>query len=197
MKILIGTKNRHKLKELLNIANEYSKWEFISLNELENVDEPIENGTSFYENALIKAKYYFEQFHIPVITDDSGLVVKSLNGKPGIFSARYASTNGRDACSKDNRKKLLEELEGVVDRSAYFECDMVYYDGTSVLHSVGQFDGEILEEELGENGFGYDTIFFAKELGIPLGLVSDEVKNQCSHRYIAFYKLLSLLQHSL
>lgn len=196
MKILLGTKNVHKLKELQEIAKKHSNLNFISLNEVEEVEEPIENGMSFYENALIKAKYYFQQYHLPVIADDSGLVVKALNGKPGIYSARYASIDGKDASSKDNRKKLLEELRGVLDREAYFECDMVYYDGSRILHTSGQLDGEILEEETGENGFGYDTLFFAKTLGKPLGLVSEEIKNQSSHRFIAFHKLLTLLSIS-
>lgn len=197
MKILIGTKNKHKLKELQDIAKKYSNFEFISLNEVNDVEEPVEDGTTFYENALIKAKYYYEAYHMPVIADDSGIIVEALNGKPGIYSARYASTDGKDASSIRNRKKLLKELEGVTNRRAYFECDMVYYDGTTTFHTTGLFEGEILEDEIGDNGFGYDPIFLAYSLGKPLGLVSDEIKNQCSHRFFAFNKLLSLLKENL
>lgn len=193
MKILLGTKNQHKVKELQKIAKEYPNFEFISLNELKFVEEPIEDGTSFYENALIKARYYYEMYHIPVITDDSGIVVNALNGKPGIYSARYASTNGKDASSIQNRQKLLNDLKEITNRKAYFECDMVFYDGTTTINTSGVFEGEILNEEIGENGFGYDPIFFASCLGKPLGLVSEEIKNQYSHRFLAFSKLLSLL----
>lgn len=197
MKILIGTKNKHKLKELQNIAREYLNFEFISLNEFNYVEEPVEDGTSFYENALIKAKYYYDAYHMPVITDDSGIVVDALDGKPGIYSARYASTNGKDASSMSNRQKLLEELKGVTNRKAHFECVMVYYDGNKTIHATGIFEGEILENEIGDNGFGYDPIFFANCLGKPLGVVSDESKNKCSHRFFAFSKLLSLLKENL
>lgn len=183
MKILLATKNKHKVKELEAIFM-YSQLDvdLLDLDAFFEVEEPLEDGNTFLENAIIKAKYYYTQFHIPVISDDSGIVVDALNGAPGIYSARYASVNQTNASSADNRKKLLAEMKGVTQRSARFECAMVYYDGQRCITATGKTEGTILEEEVGHNGFGYDTLFYSSEYEKPMGLLSESEKNQISHR---------------
>lgn len=192
MKVLLGTKNKYKIEELKSIAKEMigDKITFISLYDLEDIEEPIENGSTFFENSLIKAKYYYNHYKIPVIADDSGIVVNSLNGRPGINSARYASKDGKDATDADNRRKLLLEMKDFTNRKAYFKSVIVYYDGNNTINGTGILNGSILKEETGENGFGYDSIFYVDELSKPLGLVDSSVKNKISHRQIAFKELI-------
>lgn len=183
MKVLLATKNKHKVKELTSIfGNSQLNIEMLNLSDFPEIEEPIEDGDTFLENAIIKAHYYYDQFGIPVISDDSGIVVSALGGAPGIYSARYASINQSNACSADNRKKLLAEMKGIAHRDAYFECAMVYYDGKQCVTASGKTEGTILEEEVGQNGFGYDSLFYSLEYEKPMGLLSDDEKNQISHR---------------
>lgn len=194
MKVLLATKNKHKVKELTHIF-ENSQLEIVLLNltDFPEIEEPVEDGHTFIENAIIKAKYYYAHFGIPVISDDSGIVVDALDGAPGIYSARYASVNQANASSADNRKKLLAEMEGITQRNAHFECAMVYYDGTTCFTSTGKTEGLILEKEVGHNGFGYDTLFYAFEYEKPMGLLSEDEKNQISHRGKASRALIQQL----
>ena len=197
-KVLIATSNQGKIKELKRILTEYTNNNNISLtiltlNDFPKISEPIENGTTFEENAIIKAKYYYNAFKLPVICDDSGLEVDALAKKPGIYSARYASIDGKDASSLENRKKLLNELKGVTKREARFCCAMAYYDGKNLFTTIGCTEGRILEEEIGSNGFGYDPIFYSTEVQKPMGLIDDYSKDLISHRGKAFRKLIALL----
>ena len=148
-----------------------------------------ENGTTFYENALIKAKAVSEALSLPALADDSGLEVDGLNGAPGIYSARY-SKSGLD---KDNNKLLLKNLEGK-DRNARFVCCMVYYYKGKIISSFGQTEGEILFEEQGENGFGYDPLFYSKDLNKCLGVATDQEKNSISHRSRALKEIVEKLK---
>lgn len=196
MKILLGTKNKHKIIEMKRILLDKLKdedLEIISLNDVEDVIEPIEDGKSFSKNALIKAKYYYELFKIPTIADDSGVSVDALNGEPGIFSARYASTNNENSSNKANRDKLLEVMKDVTNRSAYYTCAIAYYSSNNEIITEGYSYGKILYEEIGENGFGYDIIFYSNELDKPLGLATEDEKDSISHRAKAINKLVDVL----
>lgn len=194
--ILLGTKNQNKVKELKKIADKAigTSIQLISLNDLPYVEEPLENGNTFYENALIKAKYYYQVYQMPVITDDSGLCVDALKGRPGVFSARYASQNTHDAPDAANRMKLLDEMKDVKERNAHFCCSMVFYDGSQIIVSEGKLEGKILTREVGKNGFGYDALFLPLGYHQSLGELDEDTKNQMSHRFRAFNQLLEKLK---
>ena len=186
MKIAIATKNNGKLKEFEELARGTSH-EFIKIPE--NIkDLPPETGSTFYENALIKAEFISKQLGIPAIGDDSGLEVDALDGSPGIFSARYSKT-GLD---NDNCLKLIENLDGLEDdkRSARFRCCLVgYFDG-KIIQSNGTLEGSIAREFKGTNGFGYDPVFITKN-GKHLAELDKDEKNMISHRSEAFKELLT------
>jgi len=185
MKIAVATKNQGKLKEFKELASN-SDYEFIHLPE-NIVDLPPETGSSFYENALIKAQFVSKELGIPAIGDDSGLEVDALEGKPGIYSARY-SESGTD---QDNCLKLLKELEECKDktRNARFKCSLVGYFQGKIISSSGSLEGKIATQFKGSNGFGYDPIFVV-ESGYHLAELKKSEKNEISHRSSAFLKLL-------
>lgn len=195
MKVLFGTSNEHKIKEVKEIIAKHKlDIVLLSLKDMDVLyDEPIEDGESFLDNAIIKAKYYYEKYQIPVISDDSGLEVVALNGLPGIHSARYASINTYNSSSKDNRVKLLKELENKTNRNAKFTCVVVYYDGVNLINASGEVSGEILNHEQGDNGFGYDSLFYLPNYGKTMAEISEEEKNKLSHRGNAVESLIDLL----
>lgn len=185
-KLLIASNNKHKIEEIRTVLNK----EFDSILSLEEAGiscDPAETGTNFYENALIKARAAQQFADIPVLADDTGLCVNSLGGLPGINSARYAGDHNNVA----NRRKLLRELENKQDRSAYFACAIVllYPDG-KVICGNGRVDGHILLREKGENGFGYDSIFYCDELCKTFAEATVEEKLDVSHRSRALRDLL-------
>lgn len=194
MQILLGTKNKHKIIELTAIINELSpKLEIKTLNDFIDINEPVEDGNSYEENAFIKAKYYFDHFHIPVVADDSGLEVKCLNDKPGIYSARFAKIYGQEVSDENNRKillQLLKEYRGNKKRSATFVCAILFYDGQNTFTTRGLTHGYITKEEKGTGGFGYDPIFYSDELKKTLAEATEEEKNMISHRGKALRKML-------
>lgn len=150
-----------------------------------------ETGSTFYENALIKAKTVAEALGLPALADDSGLCVNALSGAPGIFSARYAG----DGNDEHNIEKLLRNLKGEKDRSARFVCSLVfYYPDGKIVSAEGETEGEILFEKDGENGFGYDPIFYSKDLKKSFGKASEEEKNSVSHRSRAIKALREKLK---
>ena len=187
--IVLASNNKHKLKEFKEILKNYN---VLSLNDIEFYNEIEENGTSFEENALIKAKTIHKflkgkDLEYIVIADDSGLCVDSLNGEPGIYSARYAGEHGND---EDNRRKLLKELEGK-DRNAYFVCMIVvYYSNNEYKTFEGRTYGKITTEEIGKKDFGYDCIFYSDDLNKTFGEATEEEKNRVSHRGRAIEKML-------
>ena len=196
MKLLLGTKNKNKIIEMTRILKESLsnlELEIISLKDLNDVEEPIEDGNTFSENAVLKAKYYYDIFKIPTIADDSGISVNALDGRPGIYSARYASTTNENSSSKANRDKLLDELKDENDRSAYYTCAIALYYGDSYIVTEDYTYGKILFEEVGTNGFGYDFIFHSTELNKPLSVATDEEKDSISHRAKAIKKLIKLI----
>ena len=179
-KLVVATGNAHKLREIAQIFPEY---EVISQKQAGFFDEVDETGLSFMENALIKARAACEALGLPVLADDSGLCVEALGGAPGIYSARYSGAHGDD---KGNRALLLKNMQGIADRTAYFVCAVavVSPDGREWT-AEGKTEGEILVEEDGEGGFGYDPIFFSADLQKSFGIASAEEKNSVSHRYRA------------
>jgi XTP/dITP diphosphohydrolase len=162
------------------------------------VPDADETGLTFIENALLKARNATRRTGLPAIADDSGIEVDYLNGAPGIFSARYA---GKGASDEQNLKKLLDELEGIpeAERSARFQCLMVYlrheFDPTPVI-CQGTWEGRILFEPRGKNGFGYDPIFFVPTHDCSSAELPPEVKNKLSHRGQALRKMVESLGHT-
>lgn len=185
MKIAIATKNSGKLKEFQQLAKN-TNFELIPIPE--SISElPPETGKTFYENALIKAKFISNALEIPAIGDDSGLEVDALNGGPGIYSARY-SESGED---KDNCLKLLKNMTDLKleFRAARFKCCLVGFFEGKIIKSFGALEGRISEGFKGDKGFGYDPIFITQN-GMHLAELEKEEKNAISHRSLAFRELL-------
>lgn len=188
MKIVFATGNRGKLREAGEI---FKGFEIVPIKNFPKWTAPEETGTTFLENAVIKAEAAAAAAEGRIVlADDSGLVVPALDGAPGIFSARF-SAEGTDAA---NRKKLLGELSGVADRSAWFTCSavMIFPNGR-VIAAEGRCEGKIIETERGENGFGYDPIFVPDSFDRTLAELSEEEKNAISHRGKAFRKLMQMI----
>ena len=179
-KVVVASNNKHKIKEFKEILKNY---EILSLKDIDFNDDIVEDGKTFEENSLIKAKTihdYLKSKNLDyiVMADDSGLCVDSLNGEPGIYSARYAKEHD----DKANRDKLLKELEGK-NREAYFNCTIaVYYPNGEHKVFVGKTFGEITKEEIGKTDFGYDCVFLSKDLNKTFGEATEEEKNSVSHR---------------
>lgn len=192
MKVVLASGNAGKIRELQHrLGNQF---ELVSQNDL-GVIAPPEDGLSFVENAIIKARAASEQTGLPAIADDSGLSVDALNGAPGIYSARFS---GKDATDEKNNALLLEKLANVGDteRTARFQCALVFVrhanDPVPVI-CQGTWEGHILHEPQGTNGFGYDPLFFAFEQGCASAQLPPEVKNQVSHRGKAINLLIECL----
>lgn len=188
MKILIATHNLHKKEEIQQILGE--KYNVTSLTDYNIHDEIIEDGKTFHENALIKAKFCFEKTGKPSLGDDSGLVVEALDGRPGIFSARYA---GNHDFAK-NMAKVLEEMKNVENRKAYFVTVMCLVDETGEHYFEGRVYGNLTQEIRGEKGFGYDPIFIPENHEITFAEMKPEEKNKISHRRNAIDKFLHFLE---
>lgn len=189
--VVVATGNAHKVTEIEAIlAPVMPGTSFYALGELGDFPEPVENGDSFTENAIIKAQAACEQTGLPAVADDSGLVVDALSGEPGIMSARWAGVHGDDA---RNNAKLMREMEDVADedRTARFHSSVVliYPDG-SVLTGEGDCEGMIGREPKGENGFGYDPLFWPAETpGRTMAELEPVEKNAISHRGYALADL--------
>ena len=193
MKIIFATGNEGKMKEIREILAD-PQVEILSMKEAGITAEIEENGTSFEENAVIKAKAVMELCHEIVLADDSGLEIDYFNKEPGIYSARYM---GEDTSYRIKNQNLIDRLEGVPDeeRTARFVCVIAaaFPDG-EVLTARGTIEGRIGYEEKGENGFGYDPIFYVPEYGCSTAQLSPEVKNQISHRGKALREMKRKLQ---
>ena len=175
MKVVAATGNRHKLKEFREI---FPDWDIVSEREAGFSGEVEETGTTFIENALIKARAVCKATGFAALADDSGLCVDALGGAPGVLSARYSG--GGDA---ENRALLLKNMEGIKARGAHFACAvaLVFPDGRE-LTAEGATFGVILEEERGTGGFGYDSLFFSDDLQKSFAEASEGEKNAVSHR---------------
>ena len=191
MKILFATKNKGKYKEVKNIFSGCDI-ELLSLNDFNDAIDVVEDGKTFEENALKKAVETYSYFKLPVISDDSGLVVEQLNGEPGIYSSRYS---GVDTTDKKNNLKLLEKLKSFPEpHNAKFVCAAVYLDSKNNIVTSGEIDGRIISEPRGTNGFGYDPLFLPEGFDKTTAELSPEIKNKISHRAKAFGKLKQLLK---
>jgi XTP/dITP diphosphohydrolase len=189
--IILASRNRNKVAEIQAIFKENIYFEL--LENFPHLAEPEETGKTFKENALIKASYYFQHLGMPVIADDSGLIVPVLNGEPGILSARYA---GEPVSYQRNNEKLLQKMKcfSGSERQAYFICHAVYRDKDVVLTAEGRTDGIITNYARGNNGFGYDPIFLVPLLGKTFAELSAQEKNKISHRYKAIVALRKKLK---
>lgn len=186
MKIVFATGNSHKLQEINEISKD-SGIEFILPKE---GFDPVENGTSFEENSLIKAKEAYRVSGMMCLADDSGLCVEALNGAPGLHSARYAGTQ------QEKIDKILKELEPHQNRKAKFVCVMTLLDNDgNLLHiSRGECHGEIAKSQSGKNGFGYDPVFIVEGANITMAEMSEDEKNKISHRAKALSDMLSFIE---
>ncbi|MDV6315813.1 RdgB/HAM1 family non-canonical purine NTP pyrophosphatase [Idiomarina sp. HP20-50] len=195
--LVLATGNKGKVAELRHMLSQttatadwqvrpQSEWDFT---------EADETGTTFVENAIIKARHACEQTGLPAIADDSGLSVSALNGAPGVYSARYAGSNATDA---DNINKLLDALDGIEEshRQASFYCVLVYMqsaDDPTPIICQGRWNGRILTQPKGEEGFGYDPIFWVEEKNSSAAQLNKTEKQALSHRGQALKQLLGQL----
>ena len=188
MKIVFASGNEGKVREIREMLKGMGI-ELVSLSNYAHVPEIVEDGKSFLENALKKARIISEFTGETVLADDSGLQVEVLGGEPGIYSSRYA---GEKATDEENNTKLLTKLKNIPQekRTAFFRCVLVLYkrDG-SYDYFEGKWNGQIIDERRGNNGFGYDPIFFVPELKKTAAELPSEIKNKVSHRGQAFAQL--------
>ncbi len=192
---LVATSNRHKLQEIQAILGRDGNHTCIGLDEAGamSIEQPDETGTTFEENAVIKARYYADRTGLPTIADDSGLVVDALAGAPGVQSARWM---GESTPYEQKNRHLLTLLEGVPvpERSARFVCVVACaWPAGQIFTARGEHEGRIHHEISGHGGFGYDPVFFSNEAGQTFGTLSAEQKNSLSHRARAFQALLAFL----
>ena len=188
MRLLFATNNSHKYKEVSKILPSY--FTLLSLKDVDFYGELRETGSTIKSNASQKARYVFEKFGMQCFADDTGLEVLALNGRPGVYSARFA---GPDANASENIKKLLIEMKGVSDRRAVFRTVIsLFIDGKEYFFE-GHIDGFITEEERGNGGFGYDPVFLPVGKNLTLAEMGDDEKNEMSHRAIAIQKLSEFL----
>ncbi|MBQ8236623.1 MAG: RdgB/HAM1 family non-canonical purine NTP pyrophosphatase [Oscillospiraceae bacterium] len=182
MKIVLASKNKHKLEEISRITEKFG-FELVLQSELGLDLDVEENGTTFEENSLIKAEAVMKATGLPALADDSGICVDALGGAPGIYSARYGFDESLDDWGR--LQLLLKNMEAVPDgeRAAKFVCviTMVTPDG-KIIQARGEIHGQLLREARGENGFGYDPIFYYPPFGVTTAEMSAADKNKVSHR---------------
>ena len=191
MKLLVATNNQGKLKEFNKILGELGI-ECVSLRDMGITADVEETGTTFLENALLKAKEIYKIAKIPTISDDSGLMVDALGGEPGVYSARYA---GEPSDDNKNMDKLLAKLKGEPNRTARFKSVIAaVFSEDDILVSEGECEGVIIDEKRGDNGFGYDPIFYVEALEKTFAEMTDSEKNSLSHRGNAIRNLKEQLK---
>jgi XTP/dITP diphosphohydrolase len=188
-KMVVASGNAHKIAEISAI---FPDFEVVSQKSMGFDADVEETGSTFAENALIKARACAKALQCPAVADDSGICVDALGGAPGVYSARYAGEHGND---KANRDLLIKNLTGVADRKAHFTSAiaLAYPDGREVVVE-GHTYGVIIDEERGAGGFGYDCLFLSDDLNKTFGEATAEEKNAVSHRYRALQKLRAKLE---
>lgn len=199
MKIILATRNKHKVEEIKQILeiylepNLYSQIEILDVGNFSWIPEIEEDGKTFAENALKKARTVHEFTGLCSIADDSGIEVDFLNGEPGIYSARYA---GKGATDEENNRKLLKLLEGVPieKRTATFRCVIAYVDGEVEKVFEGETRGKVIFEPRGMGGFGYDPLFVPDGYELTYAEMPKELKNRISHRSKALQKFIEFLR---
>jgi len=198
--IVIASGNPGKCREIRQALGDLPV-DVIGLAELPPIPEPVEDGQTFAENARAKAAYYADRTGQWALADDSGLVVDALDSAPGVHSARYAAADcpadaGRNTIDAANNKRLLTELKDVPDamRTARFVCHLALADAREILiEACGAIEGRIGHQPQGENGFGYDPLFFVPDIGCTTAQLSPERKNAISHRGQAVRRFKALL----
>ena len=184
-KLFVATSNAHKLEEIREILKIYGiERELVCPASFDDHDEPVEDGKSFKDNALIKARYWFNKYHLPTIADDSGLTIHFFNEFPGIYSARFM----QNYSYFEKNSWILKGMENESDREAKFHCVIAYINENTEECFEGILQGEIADSIKGEHGFGYDPIFFLPELNKTTSELSPEEKNRLSHRSLALRK---------
>ena len=188
-RLVVASGNAHKLREIAQIFEEY---EVVSQKQMGFIEEVEETGSTFIENALIKARAAAKALNESVLADDSGLCVDALGGAPGIYSARYCGRHGSD---EENRATLLKNMQGIENRAAHFTSAIaVVSPSGEEWVAEGKTYGRILLEEQGDGGFGYDSLFFSEDLQKSFGEATAEEKNAVSHRFRALQAMLKTLQ---
>lgn len=197
MKIVLATRNKNKVEEIREILKMYLGDEIFSQIELLSsadfqIPEIEEDGETYEENALKKAREVYKFTKLPSLADDSGIEVEILGGRPGVFSARYA---GEGATDEENNKKLLKELENVPieKRKAKFKCVIAYVDSVEERIFYAETSGKVIFEPLGDGGFGYDPLFLPDGFDLTYAQLPGEVKNRISHRSKALQKFAEFL----
>ena len=188
MKICFATNNKHKLAEVKQALGK--EFRLISLQEIGCFEELPETQDTLEGNSLQKADFVFKNYHTPCFADDTGLEVETLNGAPGVYSARYA---GEHKSSEDNIRLLLKSLEGKVNRSAQFRTVITVVGIEGARTFTGEVKGVILKDKKGLEGFGYDAIFQPEGFDKSFAEMSLDQKNKLSHRAIAVQKLIAFL----
>lgn len=195
MEIVIASLNLHKIREFKEMVKSLEHLDILTLHQFPHYTPPEETGQTFQENTILKATHAATFLNKWVIADDSGLVVPALKGQPGVRSRRYA---GEEATDADNRKKLLQAMQGLEDmhRSAYYECCLVVASPSGVKKNVTSIcEGTILTTERGRNGFGYDSLFVKNDYEKTFAELEESVKNRVSHRRKAFERLIPFLEN--
>lgn len=189
--IMLATNNAHKVEEFQTMLGPLG-YHVKSLLDLDYEIDIEETGSTFEENALLKAQAIYDLLHIEVIADDSGLCVNALNGAPGIYSARFM---GKDTSYNEKNQYIIEQCKDASDSGAQFVCAIAYVkrDGTHVI-CKGVVEGQIYHKMEGENGFGYDPIFYYPPYNTTLANVNDTLKNEVSHRGRAIEQLVAYMK---
>lgn len=190
-KIVFATNNLHKLTEVREILKQ--NYEVFGLSDIGFFDEIPETGTTLAENASIKSNFIFEKFGLNCFSDDTGLEIDSLYGRPGVYSARYAGLEGN---AERNMEKVLNELKGIDNRSARFKTVVSLILGGKEFQFEGRVEGKIIVSRKGKDGFGYDPIFMPDGFDVTFAEMPAELKNSISHRGKAIQKLANFLNKS-
>lgn len=187
-KIVFATHNAHKLEEVRMILKD--KFNVVGLSDLGCFEEIPETAETLEENALAKARFVFEKYGLACFADDTGLEVDTLNGKPGIYSARYA---GEPSNSFNNVRKILKEMDEMSNRKAQFHTVIALIEQGEATYFEGIIKGQIGREVKGNNGFGYDPVFIPEGSDLSFAQMDSSIKNTISHRALAIQKLVDYL----
>lgn len=190
MELIVASNNKNKIKEIKEIFKDLD-YDILSLKDINFNQDIEESGTTFEENSLIKAQTIYKLYHKAVIADDSGLMVRALNGEPGVYSHRYAGLEENDEA---NNLKLINNLKGISDRACKYVCVITYINSQGeVIQARGEVLGSIIDTRRGDNGFGYDPYFYIASLDKTMAELSLNEKNEISHRSKALNKLKELI----
>lgn len=188
-KLVFATNNRHKLEEVGDVLKD--QLQILSLKEINCFDDIPETADTLEGNALIKAKHVYDTYGYDCFADDTGLEVEALNGRPGVYSARYA---GEDQNAARNMEKLLHELDGTTNRRARFRTVVALIEGGKVSYFEGKIEGQIIDHQRGSAGFGYDPVFVPDGYSQTFAELGSELKNKISHRALAVQALIHYLK---